>query len=501
MYLSFYGLRQEPFNITPDPDFLFLSPSHKEAFAAVMYGVEQRKGFVTLTGEVGTGKTTVLRAYLRRIQDSDIEPVYLFNPDLNFQELQLFLLHELGEDVRKIPSFATLRCLHMALIQAFRKDKNVVFIIDEAQNMPIETLEKLRMLSNLETTKEKLLQIVLVGQPELEKKLALHTLRQLRQRIAVHSTLRPLSAEESLAYIKHRLAQAGGNDDIFDPRALKTIVRLAKGIPRTLNVLCDNALINGLGYQQRPVTAKVVREAATEVLGVRVRPRVRWSFRIAAMAIVGILAFWGAGWRATNAGRTDEPTRVLAAPLTAPAPLETVRPVLLPTETAPVSQPLGIRPSAPAPVEDHSETPSMMARLGALTAPAEPREEPSAAAVSAPTPVSSVEAAPLPALDEPHGEIVYDASAPRLLATHVVAPGESLTALIHSMYGRSDARVIQIVKESNPRIEDPDRILVGDTLIFPEIEFEPGVRETRVAETSIGPATNGNTSCQTSTKH
>ncbi len=231
MYLDFFGLEREPFHITPDPEFLFPSPSHKEAFATVMYGVQQQKGFVVVTGEVGTGKTTVLRAYLQKLKGSDIQPIYLFDPHLEFDELLEAILTELGAppDAGQT-QFARLQWLRHYLIDAYSAGRSVVLIIDEAQNMPVGTLEQLRVLTNLETTKDKLLQVLLVGQPELEEKLALHELRQLNKRVAVRATLRALGTEEATDYVKHRIRQAGGTPEtVFTSAALKAIVNSAKG--------------------------------------------------------------------------------------------------------------------------------------------------------------------------------------------------------------------------------------------------------------------------------
>ena len=302
MYLAFYGLRKEPFHITPDPEFLYLSPSHKEAYAAVVYGVKQRKGFVTLTGEVGTGKTTVLRSYLKKLDREEARPIYLFNPDLTFRELLCMLLHEMGMESEGRSEAWMLQWFHWALIQEFQANRNVVVIIDEAQNMPVETLEKLRMLTNIETAKEKLLQIVLVGQPELQEKLNLHSLRQLKQRVAMSARIRSLTKAEAKAYMRHRITQAmGSTERLFDAAACRALVRHGKGNPRQINILCDNALVTGFGYQQRPVTAKIVNDVAAEMRGGKWRRYGRWlgASATAALLLVGalVLASVGRGGR------------------------------------------------------------------------------------------------------------------------------------------------------------------------------------------------------------
>lgn len=335
MYLGFYGLGKEPFHITPDPEFLFLSPSHKEAYGAVLYGVAARKGFITLTGEVGTGKTTILRSYLRQIKNTEVRPIYLFNVNVTFRELLQLLLHEMGMDVPNRPEAWMLQWLHWHLIQEFRKGHNVALIVDEAQNMPVDTVEKLRMLSNIETSKDKLLQIVLVGQPELEQKLDLHELRQLRERIAVHAVLKPLGASDSEAYVRHRLHQAGGDcDRIFQKKSLHLIVRQGKGNPRRLNILCDNALIAGYGYRQRPVTAKIIREVVNDFEG-KARPRISlprpvWIGAAAVLAVLALLLGSATYWRQPTDSTTGGEAGNVAHAV-APAPPE---PALPPVQQA-----------------------------------------------------------------------------------------------------------------------------------------------------------------------
>jgi len=277
MYLNFYGLETEPFHMTPDPQFMWLSPTHKEAYSTILYGVEKRKGFVALTGEVGTGKTMILRAYLQQIKGTKVRSIYLLNPGLSFEDFLRTLLWMMGRDARNWTVPWMLNWLNCALIYYFKQQETIVLIVDEAQNMPVSTLEQLRMLTNLETTKEKLLQIVLAGQPELNAKLGRYELRQLAQRIAVRAALRPLTTIESLSYVRHRIAQAGGDvSAILEPAALRLIVRNAKGIPRRLNVLCDNTLVAGYGAQKRPIPARIVRQVLSELDAGTTRRSMRW---------------------------------------------------------------------------------------------------------------------------------------------------------------------------------------------------------------------------------
>lgn len=292
MYRRFFKFRKRPFHITPDPEFLFLSPSHKEAFASILYGIGARKGFIAITGEVGVGKTTIVRSYLDRTDPKKTRIAYIFNPALSFPKLLKQVLLELGIPITDGEPPELVNSLHHYLIDEYKNDRNVVLIIDEAQNMPIETLENLRMLSNLETSRDKLIQIILVGQPEFESMLDLPELRQLKQRIAIHSRMGPLSSTESLAYIQHRLNKASSfYNPVFTEDALKEIVKEARGIQRTINVISDNALITAFGYQQNPVNAKIIKEVIADLNGARPAVPLRWraSFAVSVMLIATLL--------------------------------------------------------------------------------------------------------------------------------------------------------------------------------------------------------------------
>jgi general secretion pathway protein A len=291
MYQDFYRLRKEPFHITPDPEFLFLSPSHKQALGSIVYGVRNRKGFVVITGEVGVGKTTILRSYLEGVAKQKTKVVYIFNANVSFKNLLKTIYKELGLDAKTGDTVEMLNDLYQILMEEYRQGNTVLLIVDEAQNMPIETLENLRMLSNLETSKDKLIQIVLIGQYEFDEILNLHELRQLKQRIVIRSTIIPLSEKESMAYIKHRLDKAALNGSpVFTKGALKRIIKEAKGIPRYLNILCDNALITGFGYKKRPVNVKIVDEVITDYNGGEKEPSLlKWVITSAAVLLFIVL--------------------------------------------------------------------------------------------------------------------------------------------------------------------------------------------------------------------
>jgi general secretion pathway protein A len=295
MYESFYRLNKEPFHITPDPDFLFLSHSHKQALGSIIYGVKNRKGFIVITGEVGVGKTTVLRSYLETVAKQNTKIIYIFNSNLTFKNLIITIYKELGLHAKTDDVVGMLNDLYQILIEEYRQGNTVLLIVDEAQNMPMGTLENLRMLSNLETSTDKLLQIVLIGQSEFDEILDLYKLRQLKQRISLRSMILPFSKEESMAYIKHRLGKAASNGySVFSKGAMKRIVKEAKGIPRTLNILCDNALITGFGYKIKPVNAKIVNEVITDFNGEKKPSLLKWAIPPAALVlfIVSLLFFY-----------------------------------------------------------------------------------------------------------------------------------------------------------------------------------------------------------------
>lgn len=261
MYEQFFGFRESPFRVTPDPRFLYHNPCYDEAIAALSYGVEQRKGFITLVGEVGTGKTTLLRHLLDTIPPN-IRTVLLLYPTVSFTEILEQILTELGIPVEGARKGAMLQRLHEFLLEHTASGGNVALLFDEAQALDASTLEELRLLSNLETGTEKIVQLVLAGQPELEERLRRPEHRQLRQRIALHVRLRPLTPVEVPAYVRTRLQHAGATDlDVFEPSALARIAEVTGGIPRIVNVLCDTCCMLALANESRRVTRAIVDEA------------------------------------------------------------------------------------------------------------------------------------------------------------------------------------------------------------------------------------------------
>ena len=267
MYNHFYGFSESPFNLTPDPRFLFYSERHREAFHHVLFGIQERKGFIQLTGEVGAGKTTICRAILE-----ELGPTYrtalILNPCLTSTQLLRAILTELGLAPGRVDRARGLEMLNRFLLDQLAAGNDVVLLIDEAQDLDPELLEQVRLLSNLETDQRKLLQIVLVGQPELRERLEERSLRQLRQRITVRYHLAPLSRRETEQYVRHRLHVAGGNSrPTFDRWALRRIYRYSGGVPRLINAVCDKALLCGFVSGTDRLTGHHVRRAVRELDG------------------------------------------------------------------------------------------------------------------------------------------------------------------------------------------------------------------------------------------
>jgi general secretion pathway protein A len=297
MYLSFFGLNEKPFAITPDPRYLYLSERHAEALAHLLYGINEAGGFVQLTGEVGTGKTTIVRSLLAQTP-KNAEIALILNPKMTAPEFLLTICEELGIGV---PDSATeslkdlVDILSGYLLKAHANGRRVVVVVDEAQNLAPTVLEQVRLLTNLETNTRKLLQIILIGQPELRELLGRNELRQLAQRITGRYHLNPLTHDETAAYVRHRLRVAGATTDIFSPPALAEVYRLAVGVPRVINVVCDRALLGGYSMDRHRVTGSLVRHAASEVFGRRFTPHwLPWLATAAAgtLLAVALVLLW-----------------------------------------------------------------------------------------------------------------------------------------------------------------------------------------------------------------
>ncbi len=546
VYKSIYDLTKEPFNITPDPEFLYFGSSHLEALASLAYGIEQRKGFIALTGEVGVGKTTVIRSYLQNInsdetfksdadneiwatirsgEDKDkLRLVYVFHANVSFISLLKFICDELDITHETDDSFVLVNLLYEKLIAEYAEDRNIVVIIDEAQNMPIETLENLRMLSNLETSKDKLIQIVLVGQPELERMLELKELRQLNQRIAIRSRILPLTKQESQNYIDQRLREAGTNiESIFTKDAIKTIVKYSKGIPRIINTVCHNSLIAGIGYKRKPIVAKIVREVIADIDG-KSNSRV-WNWVIGVIIFLFVLMPWGFSryWTESQDGlfkkaRIPKPASSTAETPTSspPQPMEQAPDhaysVSSKTEQTGENHRAEVKPDE-APAVQTSQAPPLQtlsnhdvekgeARVSNLPQPAfkekeGSHQESSVGDAAMPPPPSNDALAsqsnPLPETSKDLGAATNSSSSPQVASapppvnekptvedniglrenakavTIVVKRGDHLIGLLHDYYGFVDENLIELVRRKNPEIKDADVITPGQRILFPTL--------------------------------
>ena len=295
LYESWYGFREKPFNLTPDPKYLYLSPRHAEAVAHLEFGHRERGGFIVITGEVGTGKTTLARYFLSKLGPDTRTAVVLY-PALTAEELLRAILDDLRVTAESpFSKMGLVDALHRFLVQARAEGRNVVLLIDEAQDLSTEVLEQVRLISNLETDTEKLIQIVLIGQSELRDLLARHELRQLAQRVTARYHLSPLSLAETREYVRHRVVVAGGEGKVgFTSDALSGIHRLSGGVPRLVNLVCDRSLLAGFVKGSRTVTAAMVKQAGAEVAMDRPAPALRWHHGLIATGLtlgLALLAF------------------------------------------------------------------------------------------------------------------------------------------------------------------------------------------------------------------
>ncbi|HOO38730.1 MAG TPA: AAA family ATPase [Deltaproteobacteria bacterium] len=298
MYTRLYHFTEKPFNLTPDPRFLFMTPQHREALASMIYGIRERRGFISVTGEVGTGKTTLIYTLLNNLSEK-VKTVFIYHTNTTFEQLLKNILLELGVDVGDQDKLTLLRKLNTYLIAQLDQQATVAVIIDEAQNLSKNVLEELRMLSNLETCKTKLLQLLLIGQPELEVKLNSPDLRQLKQRIGIRRQIKPLSTKECRQYIEHRLHLVGSTTSkVFTQQAISMVCKHSKGIPRNINVICENAFLIGYSLSKKKIDGQVIKEVINDMSGSLVQletPEVNSyfipNFRILSMTAVVLLTF------------------------------------------------------------------------------------------------------------------------------------------------------------------------------------------------------------------
>ncbi len=267
MYCEYFGFSEKPFNITPDPSFLYLSPGHEELLTSIVYGIQERKGVIVVVGGVGTGKTTMLNTTLEWLSQKT-KAAYVCNYDMNFEELLAMALFELGlaKSGTKMSKVEALQCLSEFAQKQLSSGGNVAIIIDEAQNLGFKAMENLRLLSNMETPKHKLVQIVLCGQPELDARLDQPNLVQLKQRVSVHQRIQPLNQKETFEYIRHRLEVADHPGiDLFEFKALSYIWKYTVGVPRKINILCDNALTNAFRNNEKVIDHSIIIQALKDL--------------------------------------------------------------------------------------------------------------------------------------------------------------------------------------------------------------------------------------------
>lgn len=454
MYFQHFRLSGEPFSLTPDPAFLFLSRKHREAMAAVQYGLLNGRGFITLIGEVGTGKTTILYSVLSQL-GPEVAAAYVPYAAHTFDDLLAAALKDLGQQPPAGASrLALLEILQRLLLQRDAAGVRTALVIDEAQSLTDATFEELRLLSNFETYTHKLLQIVLVGQPELQQRLRQQNLRQLQQRVSVRAIINPLDADEMEAYVLHRLKQVGGDERLFEPAALRLIVRHSQGIPRRANILCHNALLFAFGRSEPRVSATVAQEAIAEMDerrpgllrrdALRRLPRLRlarsWRRLVGLAVAAAALLVLGTQLlgSSTSADRTVGAAQVAAAVPPAPPPPAAAPPAADPAPT-------------PAPAPEPSD------------APAAPVVPAAAAATDAPAPVR-VATVPSNEVHRDSGDAEH--------RTVSIPPGASILGVARQMFGElGDRRATQAflgeVRRLNPDLHDVNVVMAGAVVRFP----------------------------------
>ena len=476
MDLDFYQLKHDPFPGTPEPAYLFLSPSHQQALAAITSGVTERHGFVLIMGVGGAGKTTILRAYLAQEHPAQLKILVIANAQVTFPELLTTLCQACGLETTGLDRFTLQTRLQQFLLEEYRQGRNMALLIDDAHRMPLATLDELWLLANLDIAAAKVVQIVLFGQPELEQRLHRYALRHIAQRIAVRTTIAPLTPAESYAYIREGLAHAAlPGRPIFTRGALTCLVRAAHGIPRLLSSLCTQALVMGGDLRQRPITARlaraVVRAACPEAIPARQWPR---GLAVAA----GVLLVTGGLWFTLRGSlpRAIGPESPQPAPsVGTPAPQH----VPQPRTVSPSPQPPLDNPAIPP--RETSELPGPLYSGGPVSVPpSQPTGEAPQEAASAPGPGETTgpstaapggERQPAPVAGVPETQPQREENtAARLPRSVIIKRGDSVWKLALETYGFVDATILRLIRAQNPHLKNLDVIPVDTTLVLPSLE-------------------------------
>jgi general secretion pathway protein A len=472
MYTSFFGFAEKPFEVTPDPKFLYLSPSHREMLASLVYGIGERRGFITLVGEVGTGKTTLINAALDRLE-GNTKVAYLCNTALTFDQMLLMVLQELSlvQPGQRVSKIEAIRLLNDFAIRQLSEGGNVVLIIDEAQNLDAVSMENLRLLSNLETRKHKLIQIVLAGQPELDAKLRRPDLRQLAQRVSMRRSIAALEENETYEYIHHRLTVSDYKGrQLFSKGAKNLIHGYSGGIPRKINILCDNALLIGYALKKKTIDADCVEEAAQDLDWdtartanqptpttpterspqpgrIHLNPRIALAGGIAlglALLIIAWHAFGKSGIASSLSSLPSSGSSVQASIDTFKITLEQQGPqgvAILPAEGASSGQ-VGVETGSLEKGDAESES-------GDLKAAENPSTQ------EAPAPLTAA----------------VNANPSLVSATTVtVKKGDWLYKIIARNYGTYDKPTLDLVLKENAEISSPDKIYEGQVIKLPEVK-------------------------------
>ncbi|RJP96267.1 MAG: hypothetical protein C4518_00345 [Desulfobacteraceae bacterium] len=499
MYQNFYNFIQKPFDVTPDPRFLYMSRNHSETLAALIYGIRERRGFITIIGEVGTGKTTLLNATLEKLDDQTAS-AFIFNTDVTFEELLQMALIDFGLATAEesLPKFVALDRLNRFATAQFAAGKNIVIIIDEAQNLDLQTMENLRLLSNLETPRYKLVQIILSGQPELDEKLRRPEMRQLSQRINLRRYITPLDKKDTFNYIRHHLKIAGCADiNFFDKSSLEIIWTYSGGVPRKINILCDNTLLIGYGLGRKKITRSETQEAIRdlswspflhtaakpdEVKQIKEKQTARFLIPRVAVATAGlslalILGAMGAAlWDSGSEKLESIPAfskHLWATDSGPPSPGTTPQPENMQSDIQNLnSQETSSKPKPQAPRLTPENLPPAMTPVNQSSEihPPDSAAIPQDANHEVETQKAVQTATRKRSVENPAPTLKVEASEPDIAESFnqvVVKKGDTLSWIIKESYKDSE-EMLPLVLQANTQIQNPDLILPGWVIRLPK---------------------------------